>query len=146
MTDTKCPDILLIEDNEGDIELTREAFSDSEFRHNLHIATDGDIALDYIFKRNGYEDVATPDIIILDLNLPKTGGRELLKIIKNNAALKRIPAIVLTSSSAPQDVEDSYDLRANCYIVKPVDALKFMDAVKQIEHFWIHIACLSSST
>ena len=146
MTDTRCADILLVEDNEGDIELTREAFSEAGFAHNLHVTTDGDMALDYIFKRNGYEDAATPSIIILDLNLPKTGGRELLKVIKNNEALKRTPAIVFTSSSAPLDVSDSYGLNANCYIVKPVDALKFMNAVKQIEHFWINIACLGTST
>lgn len=147
MTPNKTANILLVEDNEGDIELTREAFSDdASLKSNLHIVTDGEMALDYLFKRNSYEDATTPDIILMDLNLPKAGGREVLEIIKNDTALKRIPAIILTSSSAPQDIADSYDRHANCYIVKPIDGLKFMDVVRQVEHFWINIACPTEST
>jgi len=142
----RLAEILLVEDNEGDIELTREAFEEARFRNNLHIAEDGDIALDYLFKRDGYEDAVTPDIILLDLNLPSTDGREVLEIIKADPTLKRIPVIVLTSSQADKDVIGSYDLHANCYIVKPVNAMKFMGVVKSVENFWVDIVCLPSGT
>lgn len=135
-------EILLVEDNEGDIELTREAFEDAKFRNNLHIAEDGQAALDFLFKRNGYEDVATPDIILLDLNLPGTDGREILEIIKNTNNLKHIPTIILTSSQADADIIASYNLHANCYIVKPINAIKFMEVVQHVENFWVDIVCL----
>ena len=140
----RLAEILLVEDNEGDIELTREAFEEAKFRNNLHIAEDGDIALDYLFKRNGYENAVTPDIILLDLNLPSTDGREVLEIIKAEPMLKRIPVIVLTSSQADKDIVESYDLHANCYIVKPVNAMKFMGVVRSVENFWVDIVCLPS--
>lgn len=143
--DVRLAEILLVEDNEGDIELTREAFEDARFRNNLHIAEDGDIALDYLFKRNGYEDAVTPDIILLDLNLPSTDGKEVLEIIKAEPLLRRVPVIVLTSSQAAKDVVESYDLHANCYIVKPVSATKFMTVVQSVENFWVDIVCLSSN-
>lgn len=138
----KLAEILLVEDNEGDIQLTCEAFEDAKFRNNLHIAEDGDKALDFLNKRNGYEDALTPDIILLDLNLPGTDGREVLQSIKSSEQLRRIPTIVLTSSSADRDVVESYDLHANCYIVKPVNARKFMEVVKHIENFWIDVVFL----
>ncbi|OUR62974.1 hypothetical protein A9Q74_01800 [Colwellia sp. 39_35_sub15_T18] len=140
----RLAEILLVEDNEGDIELTREAFEEAKFRNKLHIAEDGDIALDYLFKRNGYENAVTPDIILLDLNLPSTDGREVLEIIKAEPMLKRIPVIVLTSSQADKDIVESYDLHANCYIVKPVNAMKFMGVVRSVENFWVDIVCLPS--
>jgi CheY-like chemotaxis protein len=140
--DTRLAEILLVEDNEGDIELTREAFEEAKFRNNLHIAEDGDIALDYLFKRNGYENAVRPDIILLDLNLPSTDGREVLETIKAEPSLRRIPVIILTSSNADKDVVSSYDLHANCYIVKPVNAAKFMGVVKSVENFWVDIVCL----
>ncbi len=140
----KLAEILLVEDNEGDIELTREAFLDARFRNNLHIAEDGEKALDYLFKRNGYETAAKPDIILLDLNLPKTDGREVLEKIKNSDSTKRIPTIVLTSSMADRDIVESYDLHANCYIVKPVNAVKFMEVVRHVENFWVDVVCLPS--
>ncbi|WP_085300654.1 response regulator [Cognaticolwellia mytili] len=142
--DTRLAEILLVEDNEGDIELTREAFEEAKFRNNLHIAEDGDIALDYLFKRNEYENAVRPDIILLDLNLPSTDGREVLETIKAEPSLRRIPVIILTSSKADKDVVSSYDLHANCYIVKPVNAVKFMDVVKSVENFWVDIVCLPS--
>ena len=142
----KLAEILLVEDNVGDIELTKEAFRDAKFRNNLHITMDGDEALDYLHKRNGHEDAVTPDIILLDLNLPGTDGREVLEQVKDDNKLKRIPTIVLTSSSAERDVIGSYDLHANCYIVKPVSAAKFIDVVHHIEDFWIDIVCLPPST
>lgn len=143
--EVRLAEILLVEDNEGDIELTREAFEEAKFRNNLHIAEDGDIALDYLFKRNGNEGAATPDIILLDLNLPSTDGREVLETIKAEPTLRRIPVIVLTSSQADKDIVESYDLHANCYIVKPVNAMKFMDVVRSVENFWVDIVCLPSS-
>lgn len=138
----KLADILLVEDNVGDIELTREAFRDAKFRNNLHIAMDGDEALDFLFKRNGHENAPTPDIILLDLNLPGTDGHEVLEHVKQDDILKRIPTIILTSSNAERDVVGSYDLHANCYIVKPVNAAKFIEVVRQVEDFWIDIVCL----
>lgn len=138
----KLAEILLVEDNEGDIELTREAFNDARFRNNLSIVEDGEKALDFLFKRNGYEDAVTPDIVLLDLNLPKVDGREVLETIKNDAELRRIPTIILTSSMADKDVLESYDLHANCYIVKPVNAIKFIDVVRNVENFWVDVVCL----
>lgn len=143
--DVRLAEILLVEDNEGDIELTREAFEEAKFRNNLHIAEDGDVALDYLFKRNGNEDAITPDIILLDLNLPSTDGKEVLEVIKADPLLKRIPVIVLTSSQADKDIVESYDLHANCYIVKPINAMKFIDVVKSVENFWIDIVCLPTN-
>lgn len=140
----KLAEILLVEDNEGDIELTKEAFHEAKFRNNLHVAEDGDEALDYLFKRNGNEAAITPDIILLDLNLPGTDGREILEIIKGDTYLKVIPVIVLTSSSADKDIVESYGLHCNCYIVKPVDASKFMDIMQYVENFWVDIVCLPS--
>ena len=141
----KLAEILLVEDNEGDIELTIEAFEEAKFRNNLNIAVDGDEALDYLYKRNGKEDAITPDIVLLDLNLPGTDGRAVLESIKEDAALKRIPVIILTSSQADKDVVESYELHANCYIVKPVNAVKFMDVVRQVENFWVDIVFLPKS-
>jgi len=141
-TSAKLAEILLVEDNEGDIELTREAFNDARFRNNLSIVEDGEKALDFLFKRNGYEDAVTPDIVLLDLNLPKVDGREVLETIKNDAELRRIPTIILTSSMADKDVLESYDLHANCYIVKPVNAIKFIDVVRNVENFWVDVVCL----
>jgi len=140
--ESKLAEILLVEDNEGDIELTKEAFEEAKFRNNLHIAMDGDEALDYLFKRNGNEGAVIPDIILLDLNLPGTDGREVLEAIKADKLLKRIPVIVLTSSMADKDIVASYDLHANCYIVKPVNAVKFMEVVQHVENFWVDIVCL----
>ena len=142
MQDTRLAEILLVEDNEGDIELTKEAFEEAKFRNKLNVAEDGDQALDYLFKRNGYEGAVTPDIILLDLNLPGTDGREVLETIKAEPILKRIPVIVLTSSKADKDVIESYELHANCYIVKPVNAEKFMNVVRSVENFWVDIVCL----
>lgn len=138
----KLAEILLVEDNLGDIELTKEAFHRAKFRNDLHVAMDGEEALDYLFKRNNFEDASTPDLILLDLNLPGTDGREVLEKVKADEKLKRIPTIVLTSSSAARDIVDSYDLHANCYITKPVSAAKFIDVVQQVEDFWIDIVCL----
>jgi chemotaxis family two-component system response regulator Rcp1 len=145
VTNARPAEILLVEDNEGDIELTREAFEEASFPNNLNIAMDGDIALDYLFKRNGNEDAITPDIVILDLNLPGTDGKDVLESIKGDMDLRRVPVIVLSSSKADKDIMDSYDLHANCYIVKPVTAIQFIDVVQHVEKFWIDIVHLSAA-
>ncbi len=135
-------EILLIEDNPGDVELTREAFSDSKIRNNVHIVTDGEAALDFLYRRNGYENVVKPDVILLDINLPKRDGKEILNVIKNDAQLKTIPVVILTSSSAERDIVKSYQLHANCYITKPVTLESFMEVAKSVEEFWLGVVKL----
>lgn len=146
MSERNLAEILLVEDNEGDVILTQEAFEDAKFRNNLNVARDGEQALDYLFKRNGFEDVATPDIILLDLNLPKLHGKDVLQEIKSDPDLKRVPVIVLTSSEADKDVVESYNLNANCYVVKPIDAVKFMEVIQKIESFWVDIVYLPGTS
>ena len=136
--------ILMVEDNEGDILLTQDAFEESGMKHSLHVATDGDMAMDMLYKRNGFENIITPDIILLDLNLPKRDGHEILETIKSDEILHTIPVIIMTSSSAEIDVYRSYHHHANCYVIKPVDAQSFIDVVKKIENFWVDIVFLSS--
>lgn len=140
----KLAEILLVEDNEGDIELTKEAFESAKLRNNLNIVMNGDEALDFLYKRNDYRNAPTPDIILLDLNLPKTDGREVIDKIKTDEQLKRIPVIVLTSSKAHKDIVETYDLHANCYIVKPVDADEFIQVIRDVENFWIDLVVLSN--
>ncbi|BFM08703.1 response regulator [Halioxenophilus aromaticivorans] len=137
-------EVLLVEDNPADIEMTMRAFEKARFRNKIHSVRDGDEALDFLYKRGGYEDAVTPDIILLDLNMPKTDGKEVLADIKAHTELKRIPVIIMTSSESDQDVLQSYDLHANCYIVKPVDARKFFDIVNRVENFWVDIVVLPS--
>lgn len=138
----RAVNILMVEDNEGDILLTQDAFEDSGMKHNLTVAMDGDVAMDILYKRKEYQHAATPDIILLDLNLPKRDGHEILEYIKNDEVLHMIPVIIMTSSSAELDIHKSYHHHANCYIVKPVDAESFIDVVKQIENFWVDIVFL----
>ena len=134
--------ILLIEDNPGDVRLTQEAFKEGELNVNLEIAIDGVEALNFLHKSNGYEDAVRPDLILLDLNLPKRDGREVLAEIKVNDDLKKIPVVILTTSDAEQDVIKSYNLHANCYINKPVDFDKFFKVIRQIEQFWLEMVIL----
>lgn len=145
MTTRQRPaNILLVEDNEGDVALTRLALKNAKFKGNLQVVQDGDTALDYLLKADGFENATTPDIILLDLNLPGTDGKEVLESLKAHDKLKRIPVIVLTSSSAERDILDSYNRHANCYIVKPPDAPTFMHVGDQIQDFWTNTACLPS--
>lgn len=139
---TKLAEILLVEDNPADVEMTIDAFEKANFRNNLHVTRDGDEALDYLFKRGNFSDAITPDVILLDLNMPKTDGKEVLAEIKSEPKLKRIPVIIMTSSESDQDILQSYNLHANCYIVKPVDAAKFIQVVQKVENFWVDIVCL----
>lgn len=140
MFKTKLKEILLVEDNEGDVELIKEALKDSKY--NINAIRDGDLALDYLYKRSGFESKKTPSIILLDLNIPKTDGREILTIIKQDKDLRPIPVIVLTSSGAERDVLECYNLYANCYVMKPVNASKFMEMIREIIRFWEDTAVL----
>lgn len=138
----KSIEILLIEDNPGDIRLTLEAFKDGKVHNHISIVTDGIEALAFLRREGKYSDVKKPDIILLDLNLPKKDGRETLQEIKNDEGLKNIPVIVLSCSSADVDILRSYKLHANCYISKPVDLDQFVNVVKSIENFWLEIVKL----
>ena len=134
--------ILLVEDNEGDIYLTLEAFKDGKFKNSISVVRDGAEALQYLLKEGKHQEAETPDLILLDINLPKMDGKEVLKVIKNHEALKSIPVIMLTTSSSETDIIDSYNGHANCYVVKPVKLETFLSVVRTIENFWISIVTL----
>jgi len=143
MTDGRSPiEILLVEDNPGDERLTREALKEGKVYHNLHWAKDGVEAMEFLQQRGKYKDSPRPDIILLDLNLPKKDGREVLQEIKSDEKLKRIPVVVLTTSKAEEDVMRTYNLHANCYVTKPVDLEKFIVVVKSIDIFWLTVVTL----
>lgn len=135
-------EILLVEDNPGDIRLTKEALKDSKILNNLSVAEDGIEAMTFLRKEGKYADASRPDLILLDLNLPKKDGRQVLKEIKEDPSLKRIPVVILTTSRSEQDILKTYDLHANCYINKPVDLDQFVNVVKSIESFWFSIVKL----
>ena len=137
-------EILLVEDSPADVDLTREALEDAKVRNNLHVASDGVEALAFLRREGRYADAPHPDLILLDLNLPKKDGREVLAEIKADPLLRRIPVVVLTTSEAEQDILQSYDLHANCYVTKPVDLDAFMHVVRSIEDFWLAIVRLPS--
>jgi len=135
-------EILLVEDNPAHADLTMEALREGKVRNNLHVAGDGEEALDFLYKRGKFSSVPRPDIILLDLNLPRKDGREVLAEIKGDPALRNIPVVVMTTSMADEDIAKSYQLNVNCYITKPVDMDKFIDVVKSIDHFWFSIVSL----
>ena len=135
-------EILMIEDNPGDVRLTEEALKDNKIKNNLYVCKDGEEGLNFLFQRNGYEQAVRPDLILLDLNLPKLNGRDILKAIKEEPGLRRIPVVVLTSSEAEEDIVRSYDLHANSYITKPVNFDQFFNVVKSIEEFWLTVVKL----
>ena len=135
-------EILLVEDNPGDVRLTKEALLEGKVYNNLHWAKDGVEALEFLQQQGEYVNAPRPDIILLDLNLPKKDGREVLSVIKKDARLKQIPVVVLTTSKAEEDVLRSYDLHANCYVTKPVDLEQFIHVVKSIDRFWLTVATL----
>lgn len=135
-------EILLVEDNPGDARLTIEALKEGKIRNNIHVAVDGLEALKYLFREDNYKNATRPDIILLDLNLPKKNGREVLEIIKSDKDLKRIPVVILTTSRAEEDILRTYDLHANCYVTKPVDLDQFINVIKTIEDFWLSIVKL----
>ncbi len=135
-------DILLVEDNPGDVRLTVEALKDGKMYNRLHVVEDGVEALRFLRKEGEYANAPRPDLILLDLNLPRADGHEVLAEIKQDDALKRIPVVVLTTSQAEEDVIRSYNLNANCYITKPVDLAQFVKVVHSIEEFWLSIVRL----
>jgi CheY-like chemotaxis protein len=135
-------EILLVEDNKGDIELITEFFIDSKIRTNLHIAEDGEEAIQFLCAEDKFLGSHNPDLIILDWNLPKKSGLEVLRKIKANSNLKNIPVIILTTSSAETDILRAYDLHANAYLIKPIDFDEFMRIIKAIEDFWFQAVTL----
>lgn len=139
---TSPVNILLVEDNPGDIRLTKEVLKEGKIRNVLSVATDGEEALLYLRKIGKYKDAVIPDIILLDLNLPKKDGREVLAEIKADPELMCIPVIVLTTSAAEQDILNMYSQHANCYITKPVDFNQFISVIRLIENFWLTIVKL----
>lgn len=144
-TAIKPIEIMLVEDNPGDVILTQEAFSEAKISNNLHVVRDGEQALAYLKQSEGYETSVRPDLILLDLNLPKLDGREVLHEIKEDNNLRRIPVVILTSSKAEQDVLKTYDMHANSYVVKPIDLEQFIGVVNAIESFWFSVVSLPDS-
>ncbi|MGQ0652780.1 MAG: response regulator [Betaproteobacteria bacterium] len=143
MVDNNRPvEILLVEDNPGDERLTREALKEGKVYNNLHWVKDGVEAMDFLYRRGKFREAPRPDIVLLDLNLPKKDGREVLQEIKTDPDLKRIPVVVLTTSKAEEDVLKTYNLHANCYVTKPVDLEKFIVVVRSIDVFWLTIVTL----
>ena len=135
-------EILLVEDSPGDVRLTREALNESKVSNNLNVAVDGVEALAFLRREGVYADAPRPDIILLDLNMPRKDGREVLAEIKADPELRRIPVVILTTSTSDEDILKSYDLNANCYITKPVDFTQFIKVVLAVEDFWFSIVRL----
>ncbi|AFJ37047.1 MULTISPECIES: response regulator [Mycobacterium] len=138
-------DILLVEDDPGDELITREAFEHNKLKNRLHVAHDGEEGLNYLYRRGEFADAPRPDLILLDLNLPKYDGRQLLEKIKSDPDLAQIPVVVLTTSSAEEDILKSYKLHANAYVTKPVDLDQFMKAVRQIDEFFVQVVRLPTA-
>jgi CheY-like chemotaxis protein len=139
-------ELLLVEDSEPDVRLTKEALHEAKVWHNLSVVEDGVEATDFLFRRGLYADARRPDLILLDLNLPRKDGRQVLKEIKADPSLRRIPVVILTTSRDEEDVLRAYDLHANCYITKPVDFNRFMEVVKSIEDFWLTVVKLPAGS
>jgi len=138
----KSINILLVEDNPGDADLAREALDSSKMNNNLQVVDDGEKAMAFLRREGPYSNVPRPDLILLDLNLPKKDGRQVLAEIKSDENLKRIPVVIFTTSRAEEDVLKTYDLHANCYITKPIDLNQFLHVVRSIEDFWLSIVVL----
>lgn len=138
--------ILLVEDNEGDVFMTLEALEERKIVNKVTVVNDGKAAVDFLEKQGDFADVAEPDLILLDINLPKKNGHEVLLHIKNSPVLKHIPVIMLTTSSSERDIQSSYRNHANCFITKPVDAENFLNVILNIENFWISIVTLPGQT
>ena len=141
-SDGSLVEILLVEDNPGDVRLTQEAMKEGKMRNRLSVAVDGVEAMAFLRQEGKFADAPRPDVILLDLNLPKKDGRTVLAEIKADPDLKRIPVVILTSSKADDDILNSYDSHANCYITKPSDLEQFIDVVKSVEGFWFQIVKL----
>jgi CheY-like chemotaxis protein len=142
MNDGKMIEILLVEDSPGDVGLTIEALKEAKINNNLSVVEDGEKAMEFLHRRGEYVSAPKPDLILLDLNLPRKNGREVLQEVKADPLLRRIPIVILTTSRSDEDIIRAYDLHANCYISKPVDFEKFMEVVKSIEDFWLTVVRL----
>ncbi len=142
MVDRKEIDVLLVEDDPGDVLMTREAFDENKVANRLAVVSDGESAMTYLRKQGPYADAPTPDLVLLDLNLPRMDGREVLAAMKSDEALRSIPVVVLTTSEAEEDVLRSYALHANAYVTKPVDFQRFIDVVRQIDDFFVQVVRL----
>jgi two-component system, chemotaxis family, response regulator Rcp1 len=138
-------DILLVEDSPSDVLLTREALRDARIANDLSVARDGEEAMEYLRQEGEHAGKPRPDIVILDLNLPRMDGREVLREIKGDDSLRRIPVIILTTSSSDRDIGECYDSHANCFLTKPIDFEEFIDVVRSMEHFWISVVRLPPS-
>lgn len=134
--------ILLVEDNEGDIVLTLEAFEEAKIINEISIVRNGEAAVDFMLKKGDYRDVKTPDLILMDINLPRKNGHEVLQFIKSISNLKHIPVVMLTTSSSEKDVLTAYQNYASCFISKPVDVNDFLNVISEIENFWVNIVKL----
>ncbi len=134
--------ILLVEDDPGDVLITREAFAENKVRNQLSVVSDGEAAMSFLRREEGFADVPRPDLILLDLNLPRKAGHEVLAEVKSDADLQRIPVVVLTTSDAEEDILRSYDLHANAYVTKPVDFDRFLGVVRQIDEFFVTVVKL----
>ena len=135
-------DVLLVEDDPGDIVLIKEAFEFNKVHNALHVVSDGVQALDFLYRRNGHEGAPRPDLVLLDLNLPRKDGREVLEEVKADSDLRTIPIVVLTTSEAEEDILRSYDLHANAYVTKPVDFERFIEVVRLIDDFFVTVVKL----
>jgi CheY-like chemotaxis protein len=144
MESVRVVDVLLVEDDPGDVLMTQEAFADHKVHNRLHVVSDGVAAMAFLRKEGSYADAATPDLILLDLNLPKMDGREVLAAIKEDPTLRSIPVVILTTSEAEEDVLRSYSLHANAYVTKPVDFERFIDVVRRIDDFFVTVVRLPS--
>jgi CheY-like chemotaxis protein len=138
----KTVEILLVEDNPGDIRLTQEVLKEGKIHNHLNVVEDGEQAISYLHRHEPYSHVPLPDLILLDLNLPRRNGLEVLQMIKTSEALRHIPVVVFTTSEAAEDITSAYNLYANCYITKPIDLEQFVNSVKSIEDFWLTTATL----
>ncbi|WP_435101075.1 response regulator [Halarchaeum sp. P4] len=135
-------EILLVEDNPGDVRLTEEAFAEARINNDLHVTRDGQSALDYLHQRGEYADVDRPDLVLLDLNLPRVSGMDVLEEVKSDDALCRIPVVILTSSEAEEDIVESYENHSNAYLTKPIDPAAFIEMIQSFEDFWLTLVKL----
>lgn len=135
-------DLLLVEDDPGDAMMTREALSEAKVLHQLHVVDNGEAAISFLRQEDPYAHAPRPDLIFLDLNLPRVDGREVLAFVKGDPSLRRIPLVILTTSDSEDDIAHSYDLHANAYVTKPVDFASFLDAVRQVDDFFLTVAKL----
>lgn len=142
--DEKVVEILLVEDNPGDARLAKEALRESSIKNNLYMVDDGEKALDFLYKRGNFKSAPHPDLVLLDLNLPRISGHQILAIIKTEDTLRKIPVVVLTMSSSQKDIEESYNLNANCHVTKPLDLNEFIEVFERIQSFWLRTVKLPS--